>query len=354
MFGSSRRQSQKAGPESLQLQAARDVVIGISEKRAREIAKETSRDVIASYTDEAFAVIQDRIFKLDDRVIASLVRAGRIEAFADPGFQRTYKKAQNGAASTERNSDYDMLAALLADRADRGTERTIRAGIERSIEIVDQVDDEALRALTVFQALQQYSPNSGLADEGLDAMERLFEQLLDGPLPTGQEWMEHLDILDALRINTISKLRKFDDYYISKMIGYVAPGQDAATAAATIAGTEPPVAWSGLLIPHDLKPGFVRVAAPTLDRLEARLLIAGHEVQALAIASARSDFGFGSEDPDCKLELMKRLKQRNSLRIASDWWDDIPQAAHVTAVGRVLARANAERLDQDKLLPPLD
>src|SRR5699024_11279824 len=113
------------------------------ESRAREIAQQAAKSVISEYANESVRVIQERITKLDDRVIASLVREGRLEVFADPGFQRSYTKAHSGAAVSEKDSDYDLLAGLLIDRAKRGGIRNIRAGIERSIEIVDQIDDEA-------------------------------------------------------------------------------------------------------------------------------------------------------------------------------------------------------------------
>ena len=197
------RQSQSAGDNSTQVLASGDVIIGVSEERAREIAERAAREVVDKFADEGVRLIQDRITKLDDRVIGSLIRAGRLEVFADPGFQRSFKRAQEGAAVSDVEADYDLLAGLLMDRAERGDNRSVRAGIERSIEIVDQIDDEALRGLTVFQAVQQYRSVSPSLEQGLDVLDALLADLIDGPLPSGADWLDHLDILDAVRINQI-------------------------------------------------------------------------------------------------------------------------------------------------------
>lgn len=347
-------QSQRAGSESTQIQAAGDVIVGITETRAREIAKETAHEVIASYTSEANELIHDRIFKLDDRVIASLIRANRLDAFSDPGFQRTYRKAQNGAASSERDSDYDMLAALIADRAARGSERKVRAGIERSIEIVDQIDDESLRGLTVFQAVRQYIALNPAVDAGLDALEELFAQLIDGPLPSGNEWMEHLDVLDAMRVDGAMTLRSFDDYFTQKLIGYVSSGLEDSSAPVEISGTPQPLEWREFLMPHDFKPGYVRIAAVNVESLRGRINPAFVDYADAIVTAAAADFGFGQIDADSQAEFLRRAKLRPTIAQISEWWSTLSRAPQVTVVGRVLARANAERLDAKRILPALD
>lgn len=72
-------------------------MIGLTEPRAREIAEQAAKAVVAEYADESVRVIQERITKLDDRVIASLVREGRLEVFADRGFQRVPTRRHNRA-----------------------------------------------------------------------------------------------------------------------------------------------------------------------------------------------------------------------------------------------------------------
>ena len=347
-----RRQSQSAGDNSTQVLASGDVIVGVTEDRAREIAESAARDILDKYADEGVRTIQDRITKLDDRIIASLIREGRLEVFADPGFQRSYKRAQEGAAVSDRENDYDLLAGLLVDRAARGETRTIRAGIERSIEIVDQIDDEALRGLTVFQAVQQYRPLGQRLNDGLDTMEALFADLVDGPLPLGTEWLDHLDILDAIRINQVSGLKPFRDYYPQRMIGYLASGQPADGFEWPFVIEGQPFMMPALVTEHELRPGHVRFAVAdegTLTKMGLPQPLVSELVQ-----QAKTTMGFGDVDASLVDPFLEQLRGRPMLAQIETWWTQIPQAAQVTAVGRVLARANALRLDVRNVLPPID
>ncbi|MBT1631543.1 LPO_1073/Vpar_1526 family protein [Curtobacterium flaccumfaciens] len=350
------RQSQSSGDNSTQVQAAGDVIVGISEDRAREIARDTARQVIDVYADEGVRLIQERITKLDDRIIATLIREGRLEVFTDPGFQRSYRKAQEGAAVSDKDSDYDLLAALLSDRAARGEARPTRAGIERSIEIVDQVDSIALRGLTVFQAVQavqQFRPLGPQLGDGLDTMELLFADLIDGPLPTGAEWLDHLDILDAIRIDQVSSLKPFTEYYPQRMPGYLAAGLPSE-------GTPWPIELNGasfmipnLIAVHELRPTHVRLAAPVEETLRTTLGLPGDAHDSI-VKQAREKLGFGVIDPELVQPFFEEVRKRSSLAEIESWWGQIPQALTVTSVGRVLARANAYRLDSRGILPPIE
>lgn len=347
------RQSQSGGNNSTQIQALGDVVVGVDESRAREIAEQAAKSVMTEYAEESIRLIQDRIAKLDDQVIASLVRKGKLEVFADPGFQRSYTKAQSGAAVSEKESDYQLLAGLLIDRAERGTARNVRAGIERSIEIVDQIDEEALRGLTVLQALGQYAPMSPYLEDGLDLMESLFSDLVDGPLPEGGEWLDHLDILDAARLTQGVSFKPFREFYPALMPGYLAEG-------APIGSSEPPFVIDGhplfgpnLLVEHELKPGHHRFAASTIETLEYTLPAMAH-IHSELVEQAKKRLGFKSVSPELVDPFLERLRSRPTLAKIEIWWEQIPQFAQVTGVGKVLARSNALRLDVRKILPPIN
>lgn len=347
------RQSQSAGDHSTQVQASGDIVLGVTEPRAREIAEQAAKAVIAEYADESVRLVQERIIKLDDRVIASLIREGRLEVFADPSFQRSYTKAQAGAAVSDQDNDYDLLAGLLIDRAKRGSSRNIKAGIERSIEIVDQIDEEALRGLTVFRALQQYGPTNPQLENGLDTMEALFTDLIDGPLPEGDEWLDHLDILDAARVNQVSKLKPFRDYFPAVMPGYLASGAPLGYPQHPFMIEGKPLQWLNLLVVHELRPGHLRFAASTANTLKQTLPF-GESLHLELVRQAEKRLGFGKIDPDLVDPFLERLRLRPTLAKIEDWWNQIPHAIQVTGVGRVLARSNALRLDTGGVLPPID
>lgn len=346
-------QAQRAGSDSLQILAGGDVHFGLSEERAHEIARATAREIISEFTEEAKALVQDRILKLDDRVIASLIREGRMHVFTDPGFLRTYKRAQEGAAVTEREADYDLLAALLTDRAERGDDRPVRAGIERAIEIIDQIDDEALRGLTVMQAVMQYRPAGGDIELGLDVMNRLLGQLLDGPLPTGSDWLDHLDVLNAARLNQSDNFQKFQNYWPKmSMPGYLSVGVEQSSNAKP--WTHKSLDLQGLLVDHRLKEGFIRVSAPTKDALEKYLTTLDPDAVQAVLTEADEIYHLSDIDESCLEPFMSLVREIPALAQIEKWWDSIPNHTALTSVGRVLARANAERLDVHNILPPLN
>ncbi|WP_407360313.1 LPO_1073/Vpar_1526 family protein [Microbacterium sp. LBN7] len=347
------KQTQRAGQGAQQIQVAGDLIVGIDEARAKEIAVVTARNVIAEYTDEAIALVQVRIDALDSRVIETLEGKDQLEAFGDPAFQRTYRKAQSSAASSERETDYDMLAALLSDRAANPRDRRAITGIERAIEIVDMLDDEALRAITIIEAMRKWSPNSASINEGLDVLEALFSQLLDGPLPTGFDWAEHLDILDAARVNHSTEFKKYDDYSAEKLGGYSATGVRTEDVPEFLSPEFPFVRWETLTMEHELRPGFTRVSTPNIDTLERALRNQGAEEPMLdeILVAARSMFGVGQGTDESIQVFKEALRSRPSLNEIGLWWDQIPKHVVATAVGKKLAMGNMIRLDSSNQIP---
>jgi len=348
-------QTQRAGQNSQQIQVSGDLVLhqGISEERAREIALQTARGVVAEFAYEGEALIQERIDELDQRVISGLSRAGTLDAFTDPAFQRTYKKAQSGAAASERPADYDMLAGLLKERADRPTERPIIAGIERAIEVVDLIDESSLRGLTVLNAVTSLSPNAPAAANGLDVLEELFAQVTDGLLPMGAEWMDHLDVLDALRVNSGTNFRPFDEFYPDHMHGYVCPGLSLGDVPDPTAPPYRDVHLAKILVEHDYKPGFVRPPASNENTLKYLLRSGGADEPTVEAVSAQSRTiaGFAGVDAIAATAFLAELQLRPTLARIREWWGQFPHYVQITAVGRTLARANAYRLDVSGTYP---
>ena len=111
------RQIQKAGDNSSQYQVAGDLVIGLTEDRAREIALSTARSVMSEYTDEAKETGFQRVEQFDEKLVFALSSEAQLAIFRDPAFQLLLKKAQLSAASSERINDHDVLVKLLSDRA---------------------------------------------------------------------------------------------------------------------------------------------------------------------------------------------------------------------------------------------
>lgn len=353
------RQGQRSGDHSQQLQVSGDLIVvqGITEERAREIARVTATETIEKYTEEARGIAADRIERFDAALVRRLAASGMLGGMADPAFQFSIKKAQVGAASTERDDDYELLAALIEDRAKRGGDRPIRASINRAVEVVDEVDYEAMRAVTVLSAATSYICRGHELMHSLGLMETLFEQLIDGKLPEGKDWMEHLDVLGVVRLGgTNESFMAMEDFWSSTTPGYVTEGiaaddPDLAERATLLSSKGIPIG----LVPHELKPGFLRLPLAneeTLVQLMEQLNFP-EDGRNGVLRIAREDLGAFNRDDTLIPEYFERLKIFPNLRNLSEWWAQLPLHCSVTPVGKVLARANANRLDIHGLLPPI-
>ena len=185
------KQIQKAGENSQQIQAQTVIVNqGISEERVRTIFSEMLPYALQEYTCDAYAEASQRIGKLESNILPKLDKVGGLlQAFADPAFQILLRKAQQVSAATEREEDYALLSELLVCHVQKGADRKNRTGINRAIEIVDQIDNDALCALTVAHSVTRYLPTVGGCLEGLCALDTLFAKLMYQALPAGAGWL---------------------------------------------------------------------------------------------------------------------------------------------------------------------
>lgn len=355
------RQIQRAGGGAQQVQVAGDFIVntGITEERAHEISLANAKRVVEQFASESHGVLQARVDELDQRVIEHLSNQGSLDSFADPAFIRSYRKAQEGAASSERPADYDMLAALLADRAKSARERPIIAGIDGAIDVVDRIDEEALRALTIANTLGQWTITGSLVVPGISLLNDIFNSLIDGPLPMDAEWLDHLDVLNVIRRNPLSGMKPMEEFYSGLLIGCIAPGAmgggdaEPLTLDAELVTVLASEDWPVKIVPHELKSQFFRVGAMSRDDLDRQLKDAGKsdEYVSKVVGLAESEFGFGQQDEIALKNLMTRMRALTPLGTVMEWWDsNAANGFYITPIGRALARANAFRLDTDNRL----
>lgn len=154
------KQVQKAGNNAQQMQAEIiniTNVSGIDEKRAREIFNEMYAIARKDFTQDAYQCANERVAKFEEALMPKMLKVeGALQKFSDPSFQFLITEAHKTAASTEREADYDLLSELLLHRVKKDKDRKVRVGIKKAIEIVDQVDDDALCALTVAYTIDDY------------------------------------------------------------------------------------------------------------------------------------------------------------------------------------------------------
>lgn len=252
----------------------------------------------------------------------------------------------------------------MVHRFQKGTDRNTRAGITRAVEIVDEISDEALLGLTVFHAVTCFYPVTGVIQEGLDVLNSLFGKLIYATLPTGNDWLDHLDILDTIRIGEFRRLKKMEEYYSEQFAGYMDVGikknsQEYYKAIELLNSNNLPL---NILIEHELNTDYIRLCVlnkndidPTkLTHLSSNnIVISLTDIQKNAI---RSIYDLYKQDPVIRQEnvnkFMEEWNKRANLKILREWWDNIEVLIQLTSVGKVLAHANAQRCDES--LPPLN
>lgn len=170
------KQSQQAG-EGSQLVQAGTIVInqGVSEERVRTVFNEMVPRALEEYTKEAYTKANERITNWENSVLPRVNEVkGMLEAFADPAFQQVLRKAQQSAAVTDEKADYDLLTELLVCHVEKGDSRKNYVGINKAVEIVGQIDNDALCGLTVAHVLERFAPITGDVTYGLEVLEEVL------------------------------------------------------------------------------------------------------------------------------------------------------------------------------------
>lgn len=361
-------QKQKSGDNSQQLQAGLIIVNnGITEKRAREIYDEKFQLLRKEFSGEAFEKIQNRISNFENDLITRMQRIeGALNAFADPSFQSMLTTAHKTAAITDSNDDYAILSELLIHKIKKGNNKNETVGIRQAIEIVNEIPEKALLGLTVEYAWSMVRPVSGKITQGLDVLDNLFSEFTSEELPIGDEWLEQLDILNAIRITDFSTFKKVDDYYYEVLSGYSAVGieKDSENYHKAL-GILRKENLQNLLIPHELNDGYYRLEFVNENQLEKyeRLKIdtTGKGIYKLKLNEKEKKvlkevFSMYNNSAELKDKIKENLKQeilrRNNLSKLKNWIESIPKSFTTTPIGKVLAHANAQRINSE--FPPLN
>lgn len=365
------RQQQKAGDNSQQFQVQTMIVNnGIEEKRAREIFQEMFDIARRDLTQEAREIAIERVGKFENDLIPKIEKIeGAINSFADPDFQFALISAHKTAAATERKNDYELLSELLIHRVHKKGNKNSCAGISRAIEIVDDISDDALLGLTVCFAVQQYAPSSGKITEGLAVLDNLFGKIGIQSLPSGMEWLDHLDILDAIRVSSVNSLRKYEEYIQGRIPGYFVGGikkesEEYIQAIDLLNNNSLP---TSMLCDHELNQDYVRLEIPSEEKIKDISLIKNHttidcvkitktpltDMQCEVLQTIYKMCANNTQSKQIiKDNFDEKIKEYSNLCIIKDWWNSIPSAFQITAVGRVLAHSNAKRIDNS--LPNMD
>lgn len=362
------KQIQKAGDNAQQLQMVNPTFnVGITEQRAREIFSEMNAIARQSYTQDAYELAMKRVGMFEELLMNKVEQVdGMLEAFRDPSFQFLLVEAQKRAAASDREADFEMLTELLAHRIENKDDRKTKASISKAIGIVDQVDDDALCGLTIIYAINACGATTGDISQGLYAMNYLFSTLCYRDLPTSFDWVEHLDILDAVRSSSFGTFKKFKDIYSATFDGYICAGiqkdsKNYARALEILKEIELP---TDILVSHELNDGYVRLSVRNKDLLanvQLYTVIQGNgivkrKVTPQEVEALYKIWDLYSNDTkvieQVKNAFMEKWDSFDILRQVRIWFEALPHSFSITPIGIVLAHANAQK--HNKAIPNLN
>ena len=361
------KQSQNAGDNSTQIQAGtinnNYYVTGIDENRARAICQEEYAIARQNWTSEAAAIADYRVHQLEDKLMPKIIAYDNtLKSFADPDFQFTLRQAQISAASSERESDYDMLSELLLHRVEQGQNRERRLGIRKAIEVVNQITDEALIGLTMVYVISVFSPALPDVKKGLSVLDNLYGKLMDGnKLPIDDNWMEHLDLLSAIRIGTkgINTFKKLEEFMPSMLSNYLVSGlEDNSEKLAEI---KHDFMQCGIpqkcIVPYPLRQNYVYLNVTNKiediviikelgngNTLKMKLNEQQKTIMSKAISILKKD---ESNNISLKKKLMEIWDTYPNLKLVKEWWNALPCPFDITPVGVALANAYAHGKDSN-------
>ena len=360
------KQCQKGGDNSIQNQIGTQIVqVGIDEKRVREICDEKIKLALKGVSAEAEEIARRRIDALVEKLVRRIGESPSCaEAFADPAVQRDVAEAQIAAAESERDINLDLLAELLYARIANKPRLVRKRSVRRAIEIVPELEEEELTALTALLFCVKYHINSRCAmncESYFAALDERFSAILRShALPRGGKWISNMNFLNCVEINHALSFKKFEDYCSEIANGVLCVGIAKGTSShenAIKVLNECGIGASAL-VQNDLLPEYVRIPVARLDdlsMLSAQNLgfsqLYGRVLDDREKEGLKAVIGMYSKDPvlmkTAKEAFVKKMSEYESLRRFKDWLNALPYYFALTPVGEAIAYVNARRCIPD-------
>lgn len=353
------KQKQTAGNGGVQIQGATVNVMGITEQRTREVFNEMFQAAIPVLTEEARKTAEKRVHEFEPIFVDAIERTNTIAGLAEPAIQDQLLKAQKVAAISDRPTDYHLLAELLAFRIESNDNRSSATNIDYAVEIVNQISDEGLLALTIIMAVNVFTPkeNDSL-ESALAILNTLYQTLLYDELPKSDEWIDHLDILRAVRVTTFSTMGQWEDYFFEVFDGFTKNGIKKNTDVYTIAVNILADAHicADVLQQDPYSTEYVKLKLmnkAAIDQLGVTFPD-GHvrKLTETELSAYKNVYDLYDQTVMDKAKFIGIIQNYESVQTVRTWWNGISnQLIQLTSVGMVLGHTNARRIDPN--LPDL-
>lgn len=361
MLSNNNKQSAEGNNNANIIQVGGDyTVIGITESQARDICKSECLIALQNWTFQASAIAERRILELENRLLPKILEHDeKLQVFGDPSFQIAIRKAQITAASTKRDSDIEMLSDLLLHRAQE-EDRIRKLGINKAIEIVDQVDSNALMALSLLYVIKKFYPTSKNVIQGLGVLDRLYREIINSQvLPSGTSWIEHMELLSAIHSqpNSISSFKKFEeftqenlDYYFIK--GYKKDSSELNELQDNLLKNGIP---ADIMQQHPYLDGYMIMNTTDINSLYITRTVEGQRIdipfsdeQKCFLQKEKTKINRACpHDGEVTAAYWKLWDSYGALNQVRQWWNQLPTYFSITQVGIALSNAYIHGVDKD-------
>lgn len=350
MDASKKNQNQEAGEGSVQSQVIGDGTIYTDQSVTNVTNIGMTPDQIATFTatvstqvmkqaltfctEVAAETAKVRMSLFEEKWISRLSTIESIEEkLKDPKFQFMIRDANITAAKSDREEDLSVLSELLACHVEKGSDKKVDAGISRAINIVNEIDNDALCALTLLVAILRTVPVSGDVEEGLSVVDELYSKLIYLDLPEGYSWIDHVNVLGCGSV-TSQKYKPFTTLFCSNNPGYACVGiqrdsEDHKQAVELLANNG---YNDSVLVPNVLLEGYLRLPVNKLSELKEELK------PIVSLYSKDSEL-----QRQVETALMDKLDSYKSIRKVKEWFDRLPFYIRINSIGLALAQTNAKR-----------
>lgn len=300
------------------------------------LSTQVTKQALDLCTDVAHDIASSRMKTFESTWLPRLQHVERVtETLLDPKFHFMLRDANITAAKSSREKDLELLSELLVCHIEKGEDKKVDAGISRAISIVNEIDDDALCALTTLVSLRNITPSPHIGDlkEGLTLIDDLFDKLLYTPLPKGDSWIDHLSVLGCVNIMT-GKFPRLSKTLALLYEGYCCVGikkdSDEYKKAVDILNA------NGFnettLVPNDCLSGYVRLPVSAFHSLKPSLK---------GILSLYSHDGpLLNQVETAFMSIWNTYEHLSTVRL---WYEQIPLYIRVNSIGAALAQTNAKR-----------
>lgn len=333
---------------------------GVTEARAAEIFDERLEQLLANYSVESHEVAIKRNRRFMRTFIDEFAKRDFLKYLSDPSIQIILAEAQKAAASSDSDSDYQILVDLLAQRVEHNGNRNVKANVSYAVNAIDKISDEALFGLTLIYMMQNVYPDNGKIFDGIKELNNNLSALIGKKeLPDEERlhWLYELEILNLVHFRAGTVGTDFFSDLPQMLPGYVALGlrYESAKFPWAMDKMNGEFSESDLFVSHEFFPetNYLRIPITYFGDIEKFKI--NDKLLTLSQKNAmREIFDCYTENVDYKeyeskmfADSCKKLRdecaKQNNLNRVQEWGSSFPYEIKCTLVGCLLGYINAKR-----------